>query len=139
MEKTLIILKPDCLTKKKAGTTLARFEDANLSIVACKMMQLTPELLREHYAHIADKPFFPEVEEFMGACPVIIAVLEGGNAIDRVRTLLGPTDSNKAPAGSIRGDFGQDMMRNMVHASDSPEAAAAEIARFFPEGGVYGS
>lgn len=131
MEKTLIILKPDCLEQGNAGNVIARFEGAGYTIANCKMMQLTPELLRVHYAHVADKPFFPEIETFMSSRPVIVLVLEGDNVIAGVRELLGPTDSTKAPKGTIRGDMGTDVMKNMVHASDSPETARVEIERFF--------
>ena len=131
MEKTLIILKPDAFEKRKVGATINRFEDAGFSIVAAKMMRLASALLREHYAHIADKPFFPDIETFMGSRPVLILVVEGNAVIERVRNLVGPTNSLVAPAGTIRGDWGTDMMLNIVHASDGPESAAAEIKRFF--------
>jgi nucleoside-diphosphate kinase len=133
MEETLIILKPDCMAQRAAGEVISRFERAGFDIVAAKVMQLDGPILREHYAHVADKPFFPEIEEFMSSRPVMPMVLAGENVIARVRDLLGPTDSKKAAPGTIRGDLGTDMMRNMVHASDSPEAAAAEKKRFFPE------
>jgi nucleoside-diphosphate kinase len=90
-------------------------------------------ILREHYAHVADLPFFPEIEAFMSSRPVMPMVLRGENVIAQVRELLGPTNSEEAPKGTIRGDLGTDMMRNVVHASDSPESAAAEKTRFFPE------
>ncbi|MCH6257235.1 nucleoside-diphosphate kinase [Puniceicoccaceae bacterium K14] len=138
MEKTFIILKPDCMEKGLAGEVLQRFEKEGFAIVASKMTRLESPILREHYAHVADKPFFPEIEEFMSSRPVIMAALEGENVIQRVRDLLGPTDSTKAPAGTIRGDFGTDMMKNMVHASDAPETAAAELQRFFLESEIYG-
>lgn len=138
MEKTLIILKPDAFTKRKAGATLARFEAAGFEIVAAKMLQLQSAKLREHYAHIADKPFFPEIEAFMSSRPVMVLVLKGAGVIARVRNLVGPTDSAQAAAGTIRGDWGTDKMLNIVHASDSPEAATAEIARFFADGEVLG-
>ena len=137
MEKTLIILKPDAFEKRKVGATLTRFEDAGYNIVAAKMMQLTGALLKEHYAHIADKPFFPEIERFMSSRSVIVIVLEGNAVIDRVRNLVGPTNSLAAPAGTIRGDWGTNMMLNIVHASDSPESAELEIKRFFADGEVY--
>lgn len=133
MERTLIILKPDCLEKAKAGATISRFEDAGFKVVGCRMISLDEALLREHYAHIADRPFFPEIRDFMSSRPVIVLILEGPNVINRVRLLLGPTDSNTAPAGTIRGDWGTDKMHNIAHASDSPEAAEAEISRFFPD------
>jgi nucleoside-diphosphate kinase len=138
MEKSLVILKPDCMQNGQAGTVLARFEKAGFEIVACKMMRLTPEVLRVHYAHVADKPFYPEIEAFMSSRPVMVLILAGDGVIDRVRDLLGPTDSQAAAPGTIRGDLGTDKMRNVVHASDGPETAAAEIARFFSSTEVYG-
>ena len=131
METTLILLKPDCVTKGHCGDVLQRFEKAGFRIRGCKMMRLGKDILREHYAHIANKPFFPEVEEFMQQSPVIALALEADGVIDKVRTLLGPTDSKKAAPGSIRGDFGVDVMVNVVHASDSLDAAKVELVRFF--------
>ncbi|HAV12903.1 MAG TPA: nucleoside-diphosphate kinase [Opitutae bacterium] len=133
MEQTLIILKPDCMEKRIAGEVITRFEKAGFKIVASKVMSLDSEILREHYAHVADLPFFPEIEAFMSSCPVMPMILAGDNVIAKVRELLGPTNSKEAPAGTIRGDLGTDMMRNVVHASDSPAAAIAEKKRFFPE------
>lgn len=133
MEETLIILKPDCMEKRIAGEVITRFENAGFDIVASKVMQLDGLILREHYAHVADLPFFPEIEAFMSSRTVMPMILRGDDVITKVRTLLGPTNSKEAPKGTIRGDLGTDMMRNVVHASDSPEAAAAEKARFFPE------
>lgn len=134
MEKTLIIFKPDCLRKRLMGTVLGRFERAGFTIAGCKMVKLEPELLKEHYAHLADEPFFPGISAFMESGPVVVMVLEGDNVIRRVRELVGPTDSVQAPAGTIRGDYGDNAMRNVVHASDSLESAQAEIRRFFDEG-----
>ncbi len=137
MEKTFIILKPDCMDKGLAGQVLQRFEKEGFQIVACKMAKLDSAILREHYAHVADKPFFPEIEAFMSSRSVLFVALQGENVIARVRDLLGPTDSKKAPAGTIRGDFGTDMMRNVVHASDGPESAAAELKRFFKDSELF--
>ncbi|MDP0497979.1 MAG: nucleoside-diphosphate kinase [Verrucomicrobiota bacterium JB024] len=131
MEKTLIILKPDCMERRLWGVVLDRFAKVAFDIVACKMIQLTDEQLREHYSHIADQPFFPAIAKFMGSSPVLVMVLKGPDCIKRVRSILGPTDSKSAPAGTIRGDMGADKMFNLVHASDSPEASAAEIECFF--------
>lgn len=133
MEKTLIIFKPDCMQKKLMGTVLSRFETAGFSVAGCKMMRLDSPLLREHYAHIADEPFFPDIESFMSSEPVVAMILEGENVIKKVRDLLGPTDSTQALAGTIRGDFGETVMVNVVHASDSSESAVAEIRRFFTD------
>jgi len=138
MEKTLIILKPDAFEKRKVGSTLTRFEEAGFSVVAAKMIRLGQELLREHYAHIADKPFFPEIEAFMSSRPVLVMVLQGNSVIERVRNLVGPTNSLVAAAGTIRGDWGTDMMLNIVHASDGAESAEAEIKRFFADDEVHG-
>jgi len=137
-EKTLVILKPDCLNKGVVGTVIARFEQAGFQIVAGKMTKLSQAILREHYAHLAKMPFFPEIENFMGSRSVIILILQGDNAVDRVRELLGPTDSAKAPKGTIRGDLGTDKMANIAHASDSTASAAAEIQRFFRSDEIFG-
>jgi nucleoside-diphosphate kinase len=136
IQTTLVLLKPDCVTKSLAGETIKRFEGAELQIIGCKMQHLSSETLREHYAHIADKPFYPEVEGFMQSAPVIAMALRGEDAIARVRDLVGPTDSTVAAKGTIRGDLGEDKMRNIVHASDSVEAAEAELKRFFAAGEV---
>jgi nucleoside-diphosphate kinase len=131
MQKTLIIFKPDCMEQRHVGNVLDRFEKAGFSIAACKMTRLTPAVLREHYAHVADKPFYPEIEKFMSSRPVIVMALAGENVVQRVRDLLGPTDSRKAAKGTIRGDFGTEMMKNVVHASDSDANAKTELNRFF--------
>ena len=131
MSKTLIILKPDCVAQRHVGNVIGRFENAGFSIVGCKMIQLTPQILREHYAHVAGKPFYPEIEQFMSSSRVLVLAFEGENIVAKVRDLLGPTDSKKAAKGTIRGDFGTDMMKNVVHASDSDENARIELARFF--------
>ena len=133
MEETLIILKPDCMQNRIVGKVITRFEEAGFQIVASKVIQLDGQILREHYAHVAEEPFFPRIEEFMSSCPVMPMILRGEDVIAKVRELLGPTNSNEAPKGTIRGDLGTDMMRNVVHASDSPASAAAEKKRFFPE------
>ena len=133
MEKTLIILKPDCMNGMHAGKTISRFEKEGFRICACKMIQLTDALLKDHHSHLADMPFFPNIVEFMSSTPVIVLVLQGENAISRVRTLLGPTDSAVAEKGTIRGDLGTNKQENIAHASDSPEAAEAEMKRFFAD------
>ena len=131
MEKSLIILKPDCMEKNLSGVVMERFSKAGYRVVACKMMQLDSAILKDHYSHLTDKPFFPEIEAFMSSCPVIAMILEGDNAINGIRDLLGPTDSTTAPEGTIRGDLGETKMRNIAHASDSYESAVEEMKRFF--------
>ncbi|HEY5779584.1 MAG TPA: nucleoside-diphosphate kinase [Terrimicrobiaceae bacterium] len=131
METSLILLKPDCVAGRKVGEVIKRFEDNGFQIRACKMFSATPEILKEHYSHLLDKSFFPELEVFMQSTPVIALALTADNAVDRVRTIIGPTDSRKADKGTVRGDLGVDVMVNIVHASDSPENAEIELERFF--------
>jgi nucleoside-diphosphate kinase len=131
MQKSLIIFKPDCMEKRNVGAVLNRFEQAGFTIIGCKLTRLKPSVLREHYAHVAHLPFYPEIENFMSSRPVIVMALQGDNVVQKVRDLLGPTDSRKAPKGTIRGDFGTDMMINVCHASDSVENGIKEVARFF--------
>ena len=138
MQRTFIIFKPDCMAQCHVGNVLNRFENAGFTIIGAKMMRLTPALLREHYAHVADKPFYPEIEAFMSSRPVIVMAFQGENVVQKVRDLLGPTDSRKAAKGTIRGDFGTEMMKNVVHASDSDENARLELARFFKPGELFG-
>ena len=95
MEKTFIICKPDAMQKRLVGTVISRFEAAGFDVIACKMARLSPALLREHYAHVASKPFYPEIERFMSSRPVVMVALQGENVVQRVRDLLGPTDSRK--------------------------------------------
>ena len=136
-ETSLILFKPDAMEKQLVGTVLGRFQAQGFRIRGIKMMRLDHAILREHYAHLAHLPFFPEILAFMSRAPVIALALTGEDAIYRVRDLLGPTDSKAAAAGTIRGDFGSDKMANVCHASDSPETAAAELARFFRPGELF--
>ncbi len=136
-ERTLIILKPDCLEKMIVGKVLQFFQDAALDIVACKMMKLDEKILAEHYAHIVGKPYYPPLLDFMSRRSVIALILEGEGAVQRVRNLLGPTNSADAPAGTIRGNYGLNNRENIVHASDSVENAQVEIARFFKADEIF--
>ena len=135
-QTSLVLLKPDCVSKHLCGEVLKRFEMAGFRLRGMKMIQLDDAILKDHYAHIADRPFFPEVTKFMKSEPVIALALAGANVIKKVRDLLGPTDSRKADKGTIRGDYGVDTMINVAHASDSPAAAEAELKRFFKPGEV---
>lgn len=137
MQTTLILLKPDCIQSHHVGEVIRRFEAADFRIRGVKMFEITTALLEEHYAHLLDKPFFPEIAAFMQSSPVIALALEGDDAVARVRTLLGPTDSKKAEKGTIRGDFGVDVMVNVAHASDSVENAEIELKRFFAPGELF--
>ena len=136
-QTSLILFKPDCVEKNLVGTVLARFQAEGFCIQGIKMMQLDDAILTEHYAHVADKPFFPEIAAFMKRTPVVALALTGDNVIDRVRDLLGPTNSKEAAEGTIRGDFGTDMMENICHASDGEDTAAAELKRFFNDGELF--
>lgn len=136
MEMTLILLKPDCFKKNIIGDVINRFERSSFTVCGCKMLKLSKELLEEHYAHIAQKPFFGEVLAYMQSTPVIALAIRGEDCIRRVRELVGPTDSRKAEKGTIRGDLGEDNMRNVVHASDSIESAGVELKRFFQDGEI---
>jgi nucleoside-diphosphate kinase len=130
-ERTLSIVKPDAVEKGRAGEILARFEQAGLRIVALKKIQLSRAQAEGFYAVHRQRPFFGDLVAFMTSGPVVVSVLEGEGAIARNRELMGPTDSTKAPAGTIRGDFGADIERNAVHGSDGPDTARIEIAYFF--------
>jgi len=131
MEKTLIIIKPDAVEAKCVGKIIDIFESQKFDIIQTEMMSLSDDMLNDHYSHLADKPFFPEIVEFMQSLPVIVMTLQGENAVTRVRDIVGVTDPTEANEGTIRKQFGTDVMRNVVHASDSVENAEAEIERFF--------
>lgn len=131
MEKTLILIKPDAIQRGLVGEITQRFERKGLKLLGMKMMRLDDALLREHYAHISDKPFFPGISKFMQSSPVIAMVWEGLEVVDAVRILCGVTNARTAEAGSIRGDLAMSIQSNVVHASDSVENAKAEVKRFF--------
>ncbi len=129
MQQTLIIFKPSAVERGLVGTVLARFEAKGLAITGMKMMQLSPEILREHYAHLVDRPFFPSIVASMTASPVMC--LKGVDAIRVVRSMTGDTNGRTAAPGSIRGDFSMSNQENIIHASSSVEDAEVEIKRFF--------
>lgn len=131
MQQTLIIFKPSSVARGKVGEILSRFEQKGLIITGMKMMCLSEELLREHYAHLVDRPFFPSIVESMTATPVIVMALKGTDAIKVVRMMVGATNGREALPGTIRGDFSCSGQENLVHASSSIEDAEAEIKRFF--------
>lgn len=131
MQQTLIIFKPSSVQRGLVGEVLHRFERKGLTITGMKMMRLSEQLLREHYAHLVDRPFFPNILASMTASPVIVMVLKGFDAIAVVRALTGATNGRQAAAGTIRGDYSMSGQENIIHASSSPEDAEAEINRFF--------
>ena len=131
MERTFILLKPDCVQRRLAGRVLARFEDKGLNVIAMKMLRITPDLAKQHYAEHVEKGWYPTLEGFITGGPVVAAVLEGLEAIRVVREMLGATNGLNAAPGTIRGDFSSSRQMNLVHGSDGPESAAREIALYF--------
>lgn len=134
MERTLILLKPDAVQRGLSGQILSRFEAKGLKIVAMKLMKITPELAAKHYEAHRERKFYPGLVKFMTSSPVVALALEGIDAIKICRNLMGATFGADAAPGTIRGDFGVSRSYNLVHGSDSPEAAARELKLFFPEG-----
>ncbi|MHC5247207.1 nucleoside-diphosphate kinase [Enterococcus sp. HY326] len=132
MESTLVIIKPDGVKRKLIGRVIQRFEEKGLALQKLKYEVLTEEVLKEHYSHLVNKPFFPELVAYMTSGPVVLMILEGENVVKNVRKLVGATDPFEAAVGTLRGDFGLSKTENLVHASDSERAALTEIARFFP-------
>lgn len=137
IQRTLILLKPDALQRDLLGEIIRRFEYKGLKIVGLKFIRLTDALLDEHYAHLSDKPFFANIKKFMMQTPVVGMALEGFDAISEVRKIVGSTNPRQADAGTIRADLSMNMPSNLIHASDSPEAAAAEVKRFFSEDEIF--
>ncbi len=133
MERTLVLFKPDVLQRGLLGEIIARFERKGLKIVGLKMLRMSPETAKEHYAHLTSKPFYPGLEKFMTHMPIVAMVVEGVEAVEVGRKLAGATNSRKAEAGTVRGDFSNSTSRNAIHASDSLETAKKEVARFFKE------
>jgi len=131
METTLVLLKPSCVQRQLIGEIVNRFERRGLRIAGMKMMQLTDEILREHYAHLVDRPFFPSLAASMKASPVVALAISGVEAVQVVRAMTGFTNGRAADPGTIRGDYAMSNQQNIVHASDSVENAAIELARFF--------
>ena len=131
MERTLVIIKPCAVQRGLIGEVLSRFERRGLKLVAMKMTRLDADICRRHYAHLADKPFYPIIEESMTAAPVVLGCMEGIDAVEVVRTMAGATNGRKALPGTIRGDYCVSHQENIIHASDSLESAAQELERFF--------
>ncbi|MDE5553810.1 MAG: nucleoside-diphosphate kinase [Muribaculaceae bacterium] len=131
MEQTFVILKPSTIQRGLVGQVIDRFQRKGLFIAGIKMMQLDEKILREHYAHLVERPFFPTLVKSMMATPVIVMCLKGKDAVEVVRAMTGATNCRKAAPGTIRGDFGMSGQENIVHASDSVENAVIEINRFF--------
>lgn len=137
MEKTLILIKPNAIQRGLTGDIITRFERKGLRLAGVKMMFMTDEIVNDHYAHLKERPFFPYLKASMQAAPIIACCLEGAEAVETVRLMVGATNSRKALPGTIRGDFSMSGEQNVVHASDSVENAQIEINRFFKEGELF--
>ncbi len=137
MHKTLVLIKPDAFQRGLAGKIISRFEEKGLKLVGAKLMQLDDDLLSRHYAHLADKPFFGEIRDFMKSGPVLAMCWYGLDAVATVRRLCGVTLAREAAPGTIRGDFGMSIQCNLVHASEDGENAEKELALFFKDGEIF--
>ncbi len=133
MQRSLVLLKPDCVERRLMGQVIARFEAKGLNIVAIKMLRVTPELAKRHYAEHVSKPFYPSLEAFITSAPVVALAVEGLEVIGVIRDMLGATNGLKAAPGTLRGDFSSSRQMNLVHASDSPESAARELDLYFDQ------
>ena len=131
VERSFVLLKPDAVARRLVGEILGRFESKGLKIVGMKMLKVTPELSKQHYAEHVHKPFYPMLEEFITSGPVVALAVEGPQAISVIRAMLGSTYGREAPLGTIRGDFGLSRQMNLVHGSDGPDAAARELGIYF--------
>jgi len=137
LDKTLVILKPSAVQRELIGEVIRRFERKGLILAGLKMVWLSDEVLSEHYAHLKDKPFFQAVKDSMKICPVVVCCWKGNDAVKVVRSLTGVTNSREALPGTIRGDFSMSMRENILHASDSQEAAIEELQRFFNDDELF--
>lgn len=131
MQRSLVLLKPDCFQRRLMGEVISRFEGKGLGIVAMKLLRVTPELAKKHYAEHVEKPFYPSLEAFITSAPVLAMAIEGLEAISVIRDMLGATNGLKAAPGTIRGDLSASRQMNLVHASDSAESAARELDLYF--------
>lgn len=137
MQRTVVLFKPDALQRGLVGEIIHRFERKGLKLAALKMMKVSEALVEEHYAHHKDKPFFGSLKKFMMSAPLVAMVLEGKDSIAVVRKMAGVTSGREADFGTIRGDFSISQSNNIVHVSDSEEAASEEIHRFFDESEIH--
>jgi len=137
MERSLVLIKPDAMQLRLAGTIISRLEKQGLKLVALKMLHLDRALAERHYAIHKDKPFFADLVNYISSAPIIALVFEGNKAVEVIRKAMGATDPAQAEAGTIRGDFGLDIGRNTVHGSDSVETAKEEIRLFFDKDEMF--
>lgn len=131
IERTLVLLKPDAIQRRLIGTLIGRLERKGLKLVGMKLIRVTEDMAAEHYAEHVDKPFYPELRDFVTSSPTLAMAWEGDQAVSVIRALMGATNPFKAGPGTIRGDFGLNFTKNLVHGSDSPESAERELNLFF--------
>lgn len=131
MERTVVLIKPDAVKRGVIGEIIARFEKEGFTLIAAKFLRLPDDLIDDWYTHHIEKPFFPELKMFMTSTPIMAMIWEGKDSVSKVRNLCGPTDSRKAPKGTIRGDFGTDIQMNAIHASEDEHAASREMDLMF--------
>jgi nucleoside-diphosphate kinase len=137
MQRSLVLIKPDAVQRGLIGEIVGRFEKKGVKIIGMKMINMTQELIAEHYAHLASKPFFPEIVSYMTISPIMALVVEGADVIPSLRSIVGATNPVEAAPGTIRGDLALTIRFNLIHASDSEETAAVEIPRFFKSEEIY--
>lgn len=137
MERTFVMVKPDGVKRGIVGEIISRLERRGFKLIAVKMLRLTPQISRRHYAEHVNKDFYPALEAYITSGPVVAMVWEGKNAVAAVRQMMGPTNPLNAPSGTIRGDYALDMGRNVIHGSDSVESAKREIALYFSEKEIH--
>lgn len=136
-ERTLILFKPDAVQRALCGELLGRIENKGLKLIGLKMLQVTPEMAKQHYAEHVEKPFYPGLEEFITSGPIVAVAVEGPSAISIMRTLMGATNGAESAPGTIRGDFGCSRQMNLIHGSDGPEAAAKELGIYFADNELF--
>ena len=137
MQKTLVLIKPSAIQRSLVGEVVSRFEKKGLQIIGFKMMTLSDDLLKTHYAHLVEKPFFKRIKDSMQVTPVFAMALKGVDAVEVVRKMSGTTNGRNAEPGTIRGDLSMSVQENIVHTSDSPENAAIELDRFFNKDEIF--
>jgi nucleoside-diphosphate kinase len=137
MERSLVLIKPDAMERGLAGAIIGRIQGAGLRLIALRMLHMDKTLAKRHYAVHKAKPFFNDLVAYITSTPIVAAVFEGEGAVEKIRQLMGATDPARAAPGTIRKDFGQDLTRNAIHGSDSPENAEIEIALFFKKNEIF--
>lgn len=136
-ERTLILFKPDAVQRKLCGELLGRIENKGLQVIGLKMLQVTPEMSKQHYAEHVERPFYPGLEAFITSGPIVAVAVEGPSAISIMRTLMGSTNGAESAPGTIRGDFGCSKQMNLIHGSDGPDAAKKELGIYFDESELF--